>query len=167
MLLARLCLHRTLLERDVGIAGVGCSKATGSYLGDLPASRSPSGCSRDTKNYGPSDVVGLIDHGKGWHWRQHLVTCHERSGWVTGDFVVRTAPARTILCSPFNSSGGREFSLDLLQCIQQRRGKKVSFLPACQSGIPAGWALLPSQRRRCQPPRGEAAGLTAPSSFIA
>lgn len=45
--------------------------------------------------------------------------------------------------------------------------KKVSFLSACQSGIPAGWALLPSQRRRCQPPRGEAAGLTAPSSFIA
>lgn len=105
-------------------------KATGSHLGDLPASRSPSGCSRDTKNYGPSDAVGLIDHGKGWHWRQRLVTCRERSGWVTGDFVVRTSPARTIFCSPLNSSGGGEFSLDLLQCIQQRRGKK-SLLSVC------------------------------------
>lgn len=75
-------------------------KATGPHLGDLPASRSTSGCPRDTKRYGPADAVSLIDHGKGWHQRQRPVTCRACSGRVTKDFVVHLSPARTIF-APF------------------------------------------------------------------
>lgn len=104
------------------------------------ASRSPPGCSGDTKRHRLVDSVSLIDHGK----RPHLVTCRERSGRVTGDFVVRTAPARTIFAPfPLPAMEGR-FLLISFNASSKGRGKTISFVPFCQSHIPGGLALLPS-----------------------
>lgn len=67
-------------------------------------------------------------------------------------------------CSLPTSSDGGAFSLDLLQCIQQRKRENYllcAFLPVPH---PRGVGSAP---QRCQHPWGAAAGLTAPASFIA
>lgn len=86
---------------------------------------------------------------------------------MTGDFVVLTSPARTIF-APFSIlvMEGR-FPLISFNASSKKEDKK-GLLCACLPVLrPRGWALLPIQRRWCQHPWGEAAGLTAPASFIA
>lgn len=125
-----------------------------------PASCSPPGCSGDTKRHGPVDSVSLIDHGK----RQRLVTCRERSGRVTADFVVRAAPARTGFAPLSVPAMEGRFLLISLNA-SSKQGEKRSLLCACLPvPRPGGVGSAP---QRCQHPRGAAAGLTAPASFIA
>ena len=131
--------------------------ARGSLLGDLPGSRSAAGCSKAAQKRRLVGAVSLIDHGKGWQRRQHLVTCRERSGRVTGDFVARTSPARTIfaplsipamegcfLLISFNTSskteGGKMSSLGLLASPAFRGGR-------LRSPTRVGGVSLPGQRR--------------------